>query len=50
MSIKNGHVNLHLGDNLSYAITKQWLKEKEKEPDLKHGSFVKRLIWRGLKK
>jgi hypothetical protein len=50
MSIKNGHINLKLGDLLSSAIDKKWQKEKEKEPDLKHGSFVKRILWKGLKK
>jgi hypothetical protein len=49
MSIESGQINIWLGKTLKSAIDKQYEKEKNVNPLLAYGTYLKHLMVKGLK-
>jgi hypothetical protein len=49
MSIESGQINIWLGKTLKSEIDKHYEKEKKINPLLAYGTYLKHLIYKGLK-
>lgn len=50
MSLENGHINFKTGNTLKEELKKVFKMARRESPSMTFSFFIKRLIWKGLKK